>query len=294
MSHNHTHHHHSTSNIRVAFWLNFVFTIIEIIGGLYTNSIAILSDALHDLGDTIALGLAWFLDKYAKKERDTRYTYGYGRFSLLSAFINGIVLLSGSVFILIEAIPRLLNPIQPNTKGMILLALGGVIFNGLAAFRLRAGKTQNEKVVSWHLLEDVLGWVAVLIGSVIMMFWNVPIVDALLSIGFTLFIFINVFKNLLTTIRIFLQAKPDAIDENKFRKKINQLPQIITIHDTHLWSIDGDKMVLTLHVVVSNTIQTLEIIELKKAIRAVGHQQSIDHLTIEIEYEKEECELGNC
>ena len=292
MSHNHS--HHSTHNIRVAFWLNFVFTIFEIIGGLYTNSIAILSDALHDLGDTIALGLAWFLDNFSKKKRDAKYSYGYGRFSLLSAFINGIILLCGSIFILYEAIPRLLNPIQPNAKGMILLALGGVVFNGIAAFRLRTGKTQNEKIVSWHLLEDVLGWVTVLIGSVVMLFWDVPIVDALLSVGFTFFILINIFKNLLATVRIFLQAKPDAINENEFIKTLNNLPHIIAIHDTHIWTIDGAKIVFTLHVVVHNSIQTHEVIELKKTIRTIGHQQSIEHLTIEVEYEDEECELGNC
>lgn len=293
MSHDH-HHHHSTNNIKVAFWLNLTFTIIEIIGGFYTNSIAILSDALHDLGDTIALGIAWFLDKFSKKKRDKRYSYGYGRFSLLAAFINGMILMIGSVFILYEAIPRLLNPIQPNATGMIWLAIGGVFFNGLAVIRLKSGKSQNEKVVSWHLMEDVLGWVAVLVGSIIMKFWDVPIIDALLSVGVTLYIFYNVFKNLITTTRIFLQAMPDNINEKEIINNVLQLPEIISIHDTHLWSIDGEKVVFTLHAVVAQSLKSDQIIALKKSIRTLGLNQSIDHITVEIEFENEECELENC
>lgn len=293
MSHDH-HHHHSTNNIKVAFWLNLTFTIIEIIGGFYTNSIAILSDALHDLGDTIALGIAWFLDKFSKKKRDKRYSYGYGRFSLLAAFINGMILMIGSIFILYEAIPRLLNPIQPNATGMIWLAIGGVFFNGLAVIRLKSGKSQNEKVVSWHLMEDVLGWVAVLVGSIIMKFWNVPIIDALLSVGVTLYIFYNVFKNLITTTRIFLQAMPDNINEKEIINNVLQLPEIISIHDTHLWSIDGEKVVFTLHAVVAQSLKSDQIIALKKSIRTLGFNQSIDHITVEIEFENEECELENC
>lgn len=292
--HNHHNHHHSTNNIRVAFWLNFVFTIIEIVGGLYTNSVAILSDALHDLGDTLALGLAWFLDKFSKKKRDKRYTYGYGRFSLLSAFINGIILLTGSIFILIEAVPRLINPVQPHAEGMIWLSIGGILFNGLAVLRLKSGRTQNEKVVTWHLMEDVLGWVAVLIGSILMFFFKVPVVDALLSVGFTLFILINVFKNFIATVRIFLQAKPENISEKEFVKKVEKLPDVLSVHDTHLWSMDGEEAVLTMHVVIEKDLSVSQIIDLKRSIRELGHQEEINHITVEVEYETEECELGNC
>ncbi|MCB0494741.1 MAG: cation transporter [Cyclobacteriaceae bacterium] len=292
--HSHHHHHHSTGNIRMAFWLNLVFTIIEIVGGIYTNSVAILSDALHDTGDTVALGLAWFLDKFSKKKRDKRYSYGYGRFSLLSAFINGIILLTGSIFILIEAIPRLLNPVQPKVEGMLFLAIGGIVFNGLAVLRLRSGRTQNEKVVTWHLLEDVLGWVAVLIGSIVMYFFNAPIIDALLSVGFTLFILINVFKNFIGTVRIFLQAKPENISEREFIKKIEGLENVLSVHDTHLWSMDGEEAVLTMHVVVEKNLVAKQIIALKNSIRRLGHEEHINHITIEVEYETEDCELGNC
>ncbi len=290
----HDHHHHASGNIKVAFWLNFVFTIIEIFGGIYTNSIAILSDALHDFGDTMALGLAWFLDKYSKKKRDNRYSYGYGRFSLLGAFVNALILMIGSVFILYEAIPRLFNPVQPDANGMMWLAIGGVLFNGLAVFKMRFGQTQNEKIVSWHLMEDVLGWVAVLIGSVVMKFWDLPIIDALLSVGFTLFILINVFKNFIGTVRIFLQAKPENIDDSTLIEKVIALADVQSVHDTHLWSIDGEKTVFTLHVVVNSKLLESSIIALKKSIRQIGHQQKIDHITVEVEFKGEECKLEDC
>ncbi len=290
----HDHHNHSNSNIKVAFWLNFIFTIIEIIGGFYTNSIAILSDALHDFGDTVALGLAWFLEKFSKKKRDKRYSYGYGRFSLLAAFINGLILMAGSIFIMYEAIPRLFNPVQPDATGMMWLAIGGIIFNGAAVFKMQSGKTQNEKVVSWHLVEDVLGWVAVFIGSLIMKFWDVPIVDALLSIGFTLFILINVFKNFISTVRIFLQAIPENINEGEIVNEVVKLPNIKSAHDTHLWSIDGEKTVFTLHVVVGSNLTEDEIIGIKKDVRRIGRSNKVDHITVEVEYEKEDCALENC
>jgi len=190
----HNHHHHTTENIKVAFFLNLSFTVIELVGGLLTNSMAILSDALHDLGDSVSLGLAWYFQRIAQKKSDLSYSYGYKRFSLLGAFINSLILSVGSIFILVEAIPRLFDPKQPDASGMIILAIIGVIVNGFAVLRLKKGKSINEKVVSLHLLEDVLGWLAVLIGSIVMYFFNLPVIDSLLSIGIAIFILLNVLE----------------------------------------------------------------------------------------------------
>ena len=197
MAHEHHHHghhhHHDTENISTAFFLNLAFTIIEIIGGLMTNSVSIMSDALHDLGDSLSLGLAWYFQKVAKKGRDKTFSYGYKRFSVLGAMINAIVLVIGSVFILQESIPRLWQPETPNAQGMFWLAILGILVNGAAVLKLKKGTSLNEKVISLHLLEDVLGWAAVLIGSVLMYFFDLPIIDPLLSIGIAFFILTNVF-----------------------------------------------------------------------------------------------------
>lgn len=183
--------HQSGKNIKVAFFLNLAFTILEIFGGLWTNSMAILSDALHDLGDSISLGAAWYLEKYSEKAPDSTFSYGYGRFSLLGALISSIVLVIGAVIILSQVIPRLIDPQEVHPQGMLGLAVLGIIVNGIAAIRLRKGSTLNEKVASWHLLEDVLGWVAVLIVSIVLLIKDIPILDPILSLVITFFRFIQ-------------------------------------------------------------------------------------------------------
>ena len=193
--HGHIHTHHGdVKNIKIAFFLNLGFSIVEIIGGFLTNSVAILSDAVHDLGDSFSLGLAWYFQKFSRKQRDKNFTYGYKRFSLVGALINSIVLIAGSVLILSEAIPRIFNPQQADAGGMFLLAILGIIVNGIAVVRLRKGSSLNEKVVSLHMLEDVLGWSAVLIGAIIMKFTNLYIIDPILSVLISFFILFNVFK----------------------------------------------------------------------------------------------------
>ncbi|MEJ2447304.1 MAG: cation diffusion facilitator family transporter, partial [Anaerolineales bacterium] len=181
MSHPHDHTHTHTENIRVAFFLNLGFTLFEVIGGLYTNSLAILSDALHDLGDSFSLGMAWYLERHSHKESDVKYSYGYRRFSLLAALINTIVLIAGSIYILSEAIPRLLHPEHSNAGGMVVLAVVGIAVNGFAALRVRSEGSLNAQVISWHLLEVVLGWAAVLIVSISLLITDIHILDPILN-----------------------------------------------------------------------------------------------------------------
>ena len=187
-----------------------------------TNSVAIMSDALHDLGDSFSLGLAWFLEKFSSKKRTDQFSYGYKRFSLLGAFINAIVLLTGSIFILTKAIPRLVSPETTNARGMFLLAIFGIIVNGLAVYKTSKGKTMNEKVVSLHLLEDVLGWVAVFVISIVMMFTQVSLLDPILSIFITFYILRGVLKNLKATVLLFLQATPKNLNTEVINKELKK------------------------------------------------------------------------
>lgn len=297
MAHHHHHHHHtndqnSLANLKVAFFLNLLFTVIEIVGGLFTNSLAILSDALHDLGDSLSLGLAWYFQHLSRKGRDMKFSYGYKRFSLLGAIINSIVLIVGSVFILKEAIPRLIDPQSSNAQGMVLLAIFGVIINGAAVLRLKKGSSHNEKVVSLHLLEDVLGWVAVLIGSVIMMFTDWYIIDPILSVGIAAFILFNVYNGLKSSLKIILQAIPENIEMEEISKVIEQINGVASIHDLHVWSLDGEKNVLTVHVVLENDFSQQHVI--KNEISAAMEQFDINHCTIETELEGEDCVLVDC
>ncbi len=294
MAHHHHHAHghtHDTSNIKVAFFINLLFTIIEIIGGVMTNSIAILSDAVHDLGDSLSLGLAWYFQNYSKKKRSPSFSYGYSRFSLLGAIINSIVLVVGSIFIFIEAIPRLIEPQQPETQGMMILAVLGVVFNGAAVLRLKKGSSVNERVVSLHLLEDVLGWVAVLIGSIIMHFFDIPIIDPILSLGIALFILINVYKNLKEAIQIIMQGVPDDTDVKEVERRLLSYTEIKEIHDIHVWSMDGAYNIMTAHIVVGHEGSLKELEPLKNKIRDDLKELHIEHVTLEFEVMEENCKI---
>ncbi|MFO7743922.1 MAG: cation diffusion facilitator family transporter [Psychroflexus sp.] len=288
MPHNHDH-SHGTGNLKVAFFLNLGFTIIEIIGGLYTNSLAILSDALHDLGDSLSLGLSWYFQKLSNKGRTKNYSYGYKRFSLLGAIINAVVLAVGSIFILAHAVPQLFNPEETNAEGMFYLAILGVIVNGAAVLKLRKGESMNEKVVSLHLLEDVLGWAAVLVGSIIMMYFDAPFIDPLLSILISLYVIYNVYRNLKKSMLIILQATPSEISMEEVKSQLLELNEIIEIHDLHVWSLDGNYNVMSVHVRLEQDYKLSELSDLKEKIRSKLHDKSIEHVTIEIEAKDEDC-----
>ena len=280
-------------NIKTAFFLNLSFTIIEIIGGIVTNSVAILSDAVHDLGDSFTLGLSWYFQKLSKKPRSNVFTYGYKRFSLLGAIINSLILLVGSVVILLHAIPRLLQPQKPDVTGMILLAIIGVFINGLAVLRLRKGSSINERVVSLHLMEDVLGWIAVLVGAVIMYFIDAPIIDPILSIGITLYIFFNVFRNMRESLRIILQGSPVKISIDEVKKVLLSLTYVDSIHDLHVWSVDSEFNILTIHIVLNKDFTIFYLQELKKDIRRSMLNLGVQHCTIEFELINEECGMDD-
>lgn len=290
MAHHHHHHHSSQDgNIRLAFFLNLSFTIIEIIGGYLTNSVAILSDALHDLGDSFSLGLAWYLERFSTKKETAQFSYGYRRLSLLGALINTLILIVGSTFILVEAIPRLFAPEETNATGMLALALLGILVNGIAAYRVSGNSGLNAKVVSWHLFEDLLGWVVVLIGSLIMMFVDAPIIDPLLSVGITIYVIWNVLKYLRQTAKIFLQAVPDGVDLSLLEANIAAIAPVQSVHHMHLWSLDGDENVLTAHVVLPPNTDRCTILNVKKQAHAFALEVNVAHITIEVELEDEDC-----
>ncbi|MDP2713453.1 cation diffusion facilitator family transporter [Rheinheimera sp.] len=288
--HGHHHSHHSeSSNIALAFWLNFGFALIEIVGGILTNSVAIIADAIHDLGDSLAIGFAWIASKVAAKQPTQRYSYGYRRWSLLSALISGLILLSGSAWVLSEAIPRLWQPQLPHVGGMFALAILGVAVNGVAVLRLRGGKTQNEKVLSWHLLEDVLGWVAVLLGSVLMYFTGWAWLDPALCIGFTLFILLNVLKSLRQTLALFLQVTPDPALQQQISVQLAELDFVKSIHHLHLWSLDGEQHVLTMHVEIATPTELERQLAYKQQIAEVLAPYQLSHTTVEFEISGETC-----
>lgn len=296
MGHHHHHEHDNTNakkNLKMAFFINLGFTLLEIVGGFFTNSIAIISDALHDLGDSLSLGLAWYIENKAEKEGPTEeFSFGYARFRLLGALINSVVLVGGSVYIIYEAINRLQNPEAVESNYMIGLAIIGVLANAYAAWKVHGGQTLNEKVVSWHLLEDVLAWVAVLIVAIILQFKEWYFLDPALSLAITLFILWGVGSRLKETLYLMLQGVPAGIDLQEVRNKLQQVENVNSLHHVHVWSLDGQHHVLTAHLVLERISRYQQIDEVRQqAVHAVEGWK-FSHHTLQLELDKESCSLS--
>lgn len=290
------HHHGAEGNIKMAFWLNLAFALFELIGGFFTQSIAILSDALHDFGDALSLGVAWYLQRLSGKGRDARFSYGYKRFSLLGALFISTVLLVGSLFVITAAIQRLSDPGEPKAGWMIVIAVVGLAVNGVAALRVSKGSSLNERAVMLHLLEDVLGWVAVLVVSIVMNFVNLPILDPILSIAISCWVLFNVVRTLLSTFKVLLQGVPANISLHDIEGRLATLPEVVSMHDLHLWSVDGEWHVLTIHVVYNTTLcnSAQEVLALKERIRQEITACGVQHATIEMDAPDTDCGMTSC
>ena len=289
----HEHNHTNYKNIKVAFFLNFGFAIAEFIGGVYINSVAILADALHDMGDSITLAISWRMETLSEKAEDEKYSYGYKRFSLLSALASGLVMIIGSIFVISEAVQRLMDPQQSNAQGMMIFAIVGMAVNGFAAYRTQQGKNLNSKMISWHLMEDLLGWAAVFVVSIILLFTDIMILDPILSLVVTAVVFYNVVRNLIKVVRLFLQGVPDKLNVAMIEKEVREMDKVRDIHHTHLWSLDGEQNVLTTHVVLCLDAKKEEIRAIKDKIRSFAEEYGLAHTTVEFEYLEEDCSMNN-
>lgn len=283
----HSHTHDASKNLLLALILNISFAIIELIGGLFTNSVAILSDALHDFGDAFSLGIAWYLQKVSKRPPDDLYSYGYRRFSLLGSLVVSLVLVIGVSFMVREAFERLLDPKEANAVGMFWLSVLGIAINGFAALNVKKGKSHNERAVYLHLLEDALGWIAVFISSIFMIFFHLPFLDPLMSIAISVFILFNVFRNLRSVVKILLMEAPGHIDLESLKSAIRGIKNIRDLDDVHLWTQDGENHILTLQVIVSEKMGLKDLCVVKEKIRRLAIKRGIEHSTIEFCSEKE-------
>ena len=282
-------------NIFIAFILNLVFSIIEFVGGIFTNSISIISDSIHDFGDAISIAISWILEKKSEKKADSKYTYGYSRYSVLGALITSTVLLVGSIVMICNAVPRLINPAKVHYDGMIVFGILGLVANGVGAFVTSRGEKLNEKAVSLHLLEDLLGWIAVLVTSIIMKVFEVPILDPILSICITIYILWHVLNNYKNIFEIFLQKAPKGINIRKLKAElIDKVRYIRDIHHIHVWALDDITKCISMHVVIPNYVLVEDIIWVKKEIKHEIVHHGIQHVTIQIEFEGELCEDKEC
>ncbi len=276
-------------NILIAFILNLAFSVFEFAGGIFTGSVAIVSDAIHDIGDAASIGIAYLLERKSKKQPDEKYTYGYARFSVIGSLITTLILFIGSIMVIYNAIGRIISPVEINYDGMIIFAVIGVIVNFGAAFLTREGDSLNQKAVNLHMLEDVLGWVVVLIGAVVMRFTDFVIIDPIMSMGVAIFILINTIKNLKRILDLFLEKIPESISVNEIKEHIEKIDGVIDVHHIHIWSMDGQSNYATMHVVTNDNFH-----DIKEKIREELREHGIGHTTLELEAEDEHCHEEEC
>lgn len=275
--------------ILIAFLLNFCFSVFEIIGGIFTGSVAIVSDAVHDMGDACSIGVSYFLEKKSTRKPDRSHTYGYGRYSVLGGIITTCILIVGSVLVTYNAIIRWIKPVEIRYDGMIIFAVVGVIVNGLASLVTREGKTLNQRAVNLHMLEDVLGWAVVLVGAVVMRFTGWLWLDSALSIGVAVFIFMHAVLGLKEGLDLFLLRTPKTLSVEDLERHVLEVEGVCSAHHIHVWSIDGNDIYATLHLVVDGNVA-----EVKRSVKAHLQEHGITHVTLETESLEEQCLEQDC
>ena len=275
-------------NILIAFILNFGFSIFEFLGGFFTNSVAILSDSIHDMGDALSIGISYFLERKSKKQADNKYTYGYIRYSVLGGLITTVILIVGSILVIYNAVGRIINPISINYDGMIIFAVIGVVLNFIAAYFTKDGDSINQKSVNLHMLEDVLGWIVVLVGAIVMRYTDIKILDPIMSIGVAIFILIHSFKNLKEVVDLFLEKTPKDVNIEELKKHLLEIENVDDIHHIHVWSIDGFNNYATMHIVTKSQ----NIKDVKNKVRYELKEHNICHAILETE--DEACDEIEC
>ena len=264
----------------LAFFLNLSFTIVEFIAGGVFGSSTVLADSVHDLGDAIAIGLSAYLETISNREEDSHYTLGYKRFSLLGALITAVILMTGSVFVILENITKLFNPQPVNDEGILWLGIIAVTINVLASLVVRKGKTKNESILSLHFLEDTLGWLAVILMAIILRFTDWYILDPLLSLVISFFILSKAIPRFWSTLKIFLDAVPEGVDIEQVKSDLEQLDHVASVNQLNLWTMDGLEKNAIVHVCLEH-VKHMDVC--KESIRYLLKERGFQNVTIEVD-----------
>lgn len=270
--------------IFLAFILNLLFSVLECIGGLLTGSIAVISDALHDFGDALGIGVSFFFEKKSKKSPNDVYTYGYARFSVLGGAITSLILLVGTVAVVVGAVHRILHPVAIYYDGLLVLAVVGLLVNLVAVYCTHGGRSINQRAVNLHMLEDALGWVVLFIGALVMRFTGLWWLDPMLSIAVALFVGYHACKNMKSVLDIFLLKKPTGVDLEEIKTHLLGVEGVMDVHHFHVWTLDGESVYATLHVKAKGDLETV-----KRAVKDELKEHGVLHATLEMEGETEDC-----
>lgn len=279
----------SDKKILFAFLLNLAFAIFEFVGGALTGSVAILSDAVHDMGDATSIGAAYLLERKSKQKANETYTYGYVRYSALGSLLTTVILVAGSIVVIYNAIQRIITPAPINYTGMMIFAVVGVVINVLAAILTHGGHSMNQKAVNLHMLEDVLGWIVVLLGAIVMNFTDITLIDPILSIAVALFILMQAWKNLKEVLDVLLEKAPEDMNVSELVHHVSEIDGVQEVHHIHVWSLDGLHHCATMHIVATGDLH-----HIKHKIKEELQEHGVIHTTLEFETPGEHCDDQEC
>ena len=286
----HDHHSHTTRQGRsliMSIVLNLGFAVAELIFGLIANSLALVADSIHDASDAVALGLSYFGLKMSERAPNTRRTFGYRKVRILTAFINALVLAGLTVFVVRAAVLRILHPEPVKSPVLIVMAIAGLLVNGAAVLLLRRDRESlNIRAAMWHLLEDFFGWVAVLVGGVIIHFTGWYVVDPILSLAVSAFVIWGAYSVFRQSASILIDSTPHDVSFDTVRRFILDFaPAITGVHDLHVWTIGEGERALMAHLKVKDAEVSSFHPMLTKLECALRDNFGLNHVTLELECE---------
>ncbi|MGI6572596.1 MAG: cation diffusion facilitator family transporter [Fermentimonas sp.] len=286
------HHHVDTEKLRgkKLLWvtlLKFSISVVQVTGGILSNSLSLISDAIHHLGDTSTIFIAFLAGKYARKKPDAKKTFGYKRIEILAALFNGVVLIGICIFLLVEAYKRLMQP-QPIKGGvMLMIAVFVLLVNLISVLVLQKEKSHNLNVRAayLHLLGDTLSSVAVIAGSIAIIVWEVYWIDPLITVAVGVYIIYQTWGVVRQTVNILIQATPRHIDIQKIKQSVETLAQVENIHHLHVWQMDDEHVHLEAHLNISRDMPLSEAQVIRQNVETLLRDKfGINHITLQIEY----------
>lgn len=282
----HIHHSPNKKNLLISVLLNAGITLAEFVGGIFSNSLSLISDAVHNLSDTLAILISYFAMLIGKKRSTEKNTFGYKRIEILAALFNAVVLIVISIYLFYEAYKRFLHPEPIESKTMFIVATIGLLGNLISVLLLHKDSTHsiNVKAAYLHLIGDTLSSVGVIIGSILIYFWNINWVDPLLTIIIGIIILKSTWSILKETIEILMQASPAGLDLKEIKKTLEQHPKIKDIHHIHSWRLSDNIIHFQCHADVNQNLPINEIDKIRTDLENILHQKyRIDHITIQME-----------
>jgi cobalt-zinc-cadmium efflux system protein len=297
MGHNHSHHHHHSHtdvkgrNLLVSIVLNLAITIAQVIGGILSSSLSLISDALHNFSDVISLIISYVANKYAKKKASFNKTFGYKRAEIIAAFVNAATLLVVAVYLIYEAILRFFNPQEIESELVIWLALLGIIVNGLSVLLLRKSSRVNMNIRSayLHLFTDMSASVAVLIGGLLMKYFGWFWVDSVLTVLIAVYLIVMGYDLLRSSFRVLMLFTPEDVDVDKLRSAISAHPEIKNVHHIHIWQLNERENHLEAHIDFHGNITLSQFDVILEGLERILHDEfGINHVNIQPEYQKDD------